>query len=114
METSDALYQASIKLMYDLTRHQEKYLDFLDVLAQAPGFNKNAKQLASQRIALATKERAIQLSYESISFNGSGNAYAQAQMKYQKTLLATELASSVWYDFRHTVTQSIALGNALS
>jgi hypothetical protein len=63
---------------------------------------------------LAAKERTLQLSYESTPTNTGGNAYAQAAMSYQKVLLATEFASTIWYDFRHTVTQSIALGNALS
>jgi hypothetical protein len=35
-------------------------------------------------------------------------------MAYQKVLIANEFASTVRYDFWHTVTQSIALEKALS
>jgi hypothetical protein len=34
LQTTDNLYQAITTLMQNLTKHQEKYLDFLDTMAQ--------------------------------------------------------------------------------
>jgi hypothetical protein len=35
LQTTDTLEQADTTLMQDLTLHQEKYIDFLDIMSQS-------------------------------------------------------------------------------
>jgi hypothetical protein len=114
IQIAENLYQTSTSLMQKLTTHQETYLTFLNVLLQSPGSSKIAKELLSQRLALAAKERALDMTYQSIVIPSTGDMFAQGTLAYQKVLLANELASTVWYDFRHTVTQTLELNDALS